>query len=52
MYAGNRVGLDRDFAGNLDELRISSSSRSTGWFATSYANQTDPATFYTDGPEE
>ena len=51
-YAGNRPALDRDFIGMLDELRISSSTRVGGWFATAYANQVDPEAFYMLGPEE
>jgi hypothetical protein len=37
--------------GTLDEVRLSSAERSAGWVATEYANQKDPATFYTVGPE-
>ncbi len=48
---GNRVAGDRTFNGRLDEVRLSTSSRSPGWIATSVANQADPDAFYTVGPE-
>jgi RHS repeat-associated protein len=37
--------------GSLDEVRISSSVRSSDWIATSFANQTNPATFVTVSDE-
>ncbi len=41
-----------DFAGYLDEVRISHGVRSAGWIKTEYANQNDPATFIRAGAEE
>jgi hypothetical protein len=38
--------------GSLDEVRISTAARSADWLQTSYNNQSDPAGFYTLGPEE
>src|SRR5208282_3513875 len=33
--------------GSVDEVRVSSGSRSADWVATEYANQSSPSTFYT-----
>jgi hypothetical protein len=41
-----------DFAGYIDEVRISSVPRSVEWIQTSYNNQFAPAAFYTVGIEE
>jgi hypothetical protein len=38
--------------GTLDEVRLSSTERSAGWVATEFANQKEPATFYTVGSEQ
>jgi hypothetical protein len=46
------LSADFVFAGTIDEARISSTARSTGWVTTSYNNQNSPATFYTLGPQE
>jgi hypothetical protein len=51
LYVGNRSSNDRTFDGTLDEARLSTVSRSAGWITTGYANQRDPAAFYTVGPE-
>ena len=40
------------FAGQIDEVRISSTARSAGFIQTSYNNQATPSTFYTVGLEE
>ena len=40
------------FDGRIDELRISSVARSSGWLTTSYNNQNSPATFISLGSEE
>jgi biopolymer transport protein ExbB len=40
------------FAGAIDEVRISSTARSSAWVLASYRNQGNPATFYTLGAEE
>ena len=34
------------FSGSIDEVRVSSSARSSDWIATEYANQSSPSTFY------
>jgi len=39
------------FAGIIDEVRISSSTRTADWITTSYNNQNNPAAFITLGPE-
>jgi len=38
--------------GTIDEVRISSTSRSASWVSTEYNNQHSPSTFYTFGSEE
>jgi hypothetical protein len=40
------VGPDELFDGIIDEVRISNTLRTAGWFATSYDNQRDPSSFY------
>ena len=47
LVVGNTVGGGRTFNGNLDELRLSSTPRGTGWIQTQYQNQSDPGSFYT-----
>jgi len=47
LYIGQRAGGDRGFDGTLDEVRLSSAPRGGNWIATQFANQSDPATFYT-----
>lgn len=42
---GGRMGFT-DFAGMMDEIRVSKAIRSAGWIATEYANQNEPQTFY------
>ncbi len=37
------------FAGQLDELRVSSTVRTAGWIQTEYRNQSSPLTFYSVG---
>ncbi|MGB9475668.1 MAG: LamG-like jellyroll fold domain-containing protein, partial [Candidatus Udaeobacter sp.] len=39
------------FNGDVDELRISSTNRSTDWIAAEYSNQNNPATFISMGGE-
>jgi hypothetical protein len=39
------------FNGDVDELRISSTNRSTNWIAAEYNNQSSPGTFITMGSE-
>jgi hypothetical protein len=38
--------------GTLDELRIATVTRTAGWIATEYENQSSPSTFYRVGDEE
>jgi len=38
--------------GKLDEIRVSSASRSSAWLATEYNNQNSPSSFYALGGEE
>jgi hypothetical protein len=40
------------FSGSIEEVRFSSTSRSSDWIATEYANQNSPATFSYAGSEE
>ncbi len=40
------------FTGTIDEVRISSYARTPDWITTSYNNQSNPAGFFTLGPEE
>jgi hypothetical protein len=51
LTEGNRSALDRTFDGFLDELRLSSGSRSAGWIATEVKNQAEPSQFFAIGPE-
>ncbi len=46
---GNRGASDRTFNGRVDEVRLSTSSRSAGWITTSHRNQSNPGAFYTVG---
>lgn len=45
-FWGGRPGFNQ-FAGMLDELRVSNVVRSAGWIATEHANQREPERFYT-----
>ncbi|MCB9240272.1 MAG: T9SS type A sorting domain-containing protein [Flavobacteriales bacterium] len=48
LFIGKRVYSDnRYFKGKIDELRISSSSRTAGWIGTEYNNQFNPNQFIT-----
>ena len=40
------------FRGSMDEVRISNAVRSSGWIATVYTNQSNPAAFLTLGQEQ
>jgi biopolymer transport protein ExbB len=40
------------FAGSMDELRVSTGLRGSGWLATEYLNQLDPTAFIRVDPEE
>jgi biopolymer transport protein ExbB len=46
-FGRSQYAADDYLYGNFDEFRISSTTRSAGWIATSYNNQNSPATFYT-----
>ncbi|WP_420603227.1 DUF2341 domain-containing protein [Flagellimonas sp.] len=53
--AFDHVGSEGDsgyFPGWIDELRVDSMSRSSGWLTTEYNNQLNPATFATAGTPE
>ncbi len=43
---------DGYYAGNIDEVRISSTIRSADWIKTDYNNQSSPSTFYSIGSLE
>lgn len=49
MFIGNNETGDRTFDGQIDEVRLSGVIRSPGWFATQYANQSSPTTFFDVG---
>jgi hypothetical protein len=46
ITVGNSAAGDRAYAGAIDEVRLSSVSRSSGWFRTQHRNQSAPSTFY------
>jgi len=52
LYFGHRAGDSRHLNGDLDNIRISDTPRSTDWIATTYTNQNSPTTFYTTGKQE
>ena len=52
LRIGNNEVNSRAFHGTLDELRVFDSIRSDAWIATEYANQSEPAMFWTIGPEQ
>lgn len=55
IYIGHESRGNSRLNGVVDEIRVSRASRSAGWLATEYANQSSPDTFYTieeDGPGE
>jgi biopolymer transport protein ExbB len=45
-FGRSQYGSDEGLYGTFDEFRISNSTRSAGWIATSYKNQNSPSTFY------
>ncbi len=47
LYIGNRAAGDRAYDGDIDELRISSTTRSTAWVSAEYLNQSTTTDFYT-----
>lgn len=50
LTIGDRSSGGRAFAGRLDEVRLSTTTRSAAWIATSYDNQRDPAAFCVVSP--
>jgi type II secretory pathway pseudopilin PulG len=48
---GNAIGED-NFDGIIDEVRISNTTRSADWIASSFNNQSDPVSFMVFDPEE
>jgi biopolymer transport protein ExbB len=53
LLIGNAAGgTTRTFNGSIDEVRVSTAIRSPQWLATSHANQANPATFLSAGPQE
>jgi len=48
---GNSSGNGQSWGGDIDEVRFSDAVRSAGWLTTEYANQSDPASFYSVGAE-
>ncbi len=45
------VGFIQEWDGRIDEVRVSSSSRSSGWISTEFKNQYNPTSFYSIGSE-
>lgn len=52
IYVGENSIWDEDTDGIIDEVRVSSTYRSTDWIATEYNNQNSPETFIAYGTEE
>ena len=50
LAIGDRTIGERAFAGQLDEARLATVTRSAGWIVTTYENQRDPAAFVTIAP--
>jgi hypothetical protein len=48
----NPSGGGTAFTGYVDELRLSNISRSAGWIATEFNNQSSPATFFNLGAQQ
>ncbi|MFQ5922269.1 MAG: LamG-like jellyroll fold domain-containing protein, partial [Anaerolineales bacterium] len=49
---GRRADVSQWFDGNLDEVRVSSTDRVTGWTSTGYNNQNSTSTFYNVASQE
>jgi type IV pilus assembly protein PilY1 len=49
---GRPSASDRDYKGKMDEVRISTTNRSSDWILTEYRNQNDPNSFVAVGAEE
>jgi hypothetical protein len=52
LWGGNNVVSNYQVQGKFDEIRASSTVRSSGWILTEYNNQHGPNSFYTIGSEE
>ncbi|HMA05940.1 MAG TPA: DUF2341 domain-containing protein, partial [Methanomicrobiales archaeon] len=52
FYIGSYSSTGAPWMGNLDEVRISSTVRSSQWIATEYKNQNRPDLFVSKGTEE
>jgi hypothetical protein len=50
-FGRSQYAADDELYGNFDEFRISNTTRSAGWIATSYNNQNSPSTFFTVSSE-
>ncbi|MGE5831463.1 MAG: DUF2341 domain-containing protein, partial [Methanomicrobiales archaeon] len=51
LQFGKPGASTRYFQGNLDEVHIATTARSSNWIATEYANQNSPSSFYFVGSE-
>ena len=49
---GNTPQNNRDYNGQMQEVRLSKIARTACWFQTEYNNQSSPASFYSIGAEE
>ncbi len=47
----DRSDIGDEFDGQIDEVKISNTNRSTDWIKTEYNNQSNPASFYNFGDE-
>ena len=52
VYKGEVYVIDYEFDGKIDEVRISSVVRSSGYITTTYNNINSPSTFYSVGSEQ
>ncbi|MFC1918178.1 DUF2341 domain-containing protein [Chloroflexota bacterium] len=52
LWIGSALDATTRFNGPIDEVRISSTSRSADWILTSYNNQSNPAVFFSLSAEE
>jgi len=51
VFIGTRTGFGTMFTGKMDEVRISSVSRSADWITACFNNQSAPGSFYAVGAE-
>jgi hypothetical protein len=52
LFGGGTAPSYYYYQGQLDEVRISNSARSTDWIVTEYNNQSSPPTFFTTGAQQ